>query len=235
MKAKMMILPVAAMAALGGCSVMSGKTETREYALSGFDSIVAESGVDVELTQGAGFEVKSEAPEGKLDRITITQSGNELKISIEHEVTLGWSGRYQVNVTAPTFTAITAAGGADVDAAALQAERLTLSASGGADIDITGARVGALDVSASGGGDIDLAGTCTSATLTASGGGDIDAEKLDCESATATATGGGDIDVAARVTANGVASSGGDVRFHGSPSTYSADESSGGNVSADGR
>ena len=32
---------IAAMAALGGCTVMSGETETREYALSGFDSIVA--------------------------------------------------------------------------------------------------------------------------------------------------------------------------------------------------
>lgn len=235
MKAKMMILPVAAMAALGGCTVMSGETETREYALSGFDSIVAESGIDVVLTQGSAFSVKSEAPEGKLDRITIEQVGNELKIDIEHEVTIGWSGRYLVSVSAPAFTAITASGGADVDAAALQADRLVLSVAGGADIDIAGAQIGTLEATAAGGGDIELAGTCTTATLTASGGGNIDGEKLDCDSVTASASGGGDIDVGARVAANGAASSGGDIRFLGSPSTFTADESSGGDVSVDAR
>jgi hypothetical protein len=152
MKAKMMILPVAAMAALGGCTVMSGETEAREYALSGFDSIVAESGIDVVLTQGSAFSVKSEAPEGKLDRINIEQVGNELKIDIEHEVTIGWSGRYLVSVSAPAFTAIKASGGADVEAASLQADRLVLSVSGGADIEVKGARIGTLEATADGGG-----------------------------------------------------------------------------------
>ena len=235
MKAISMILPAAAIAALGGCTVMAnGKTETRQHALSGFDSIVASSGIDVVLTEGP-FGVTSEAPEGKLDRITIVQSGRELKIDVEHEVTIGWGGRYQVTVSAPAYTAISASGGADVDAASLQAERLALSVSGGADIDIAGARIGVLEASVSGGGDIDLAGSCTSATLTVSGGGDFDGEKLDCDSVTATATGGGDIDVGARTIANGVAGSGGDVRFLGSPTTFTADESSGGDVSVDAR
>ncbi len=236
MKAISIFLPVAAMAALGGCTVIgNGKTETRDYAFSGFDSISASSGIDVVLTQGAEFSVKSEAPEGKLDRITIEQSGSELKIGIEHEVTFGWSGRYQVSVSAPSYTAISASGGADVDAAALKTERIALSASGGADIDITGAQIGTLEASVSGGGDIELTGSCTSATLTASGGGNIDGEAFDCDSVTATATGGGDIDVGARMTANGVAGSGGDVRFLGSPATFTADESSGGDVSVDAR
>lgn len=234
MKAISMILPVAAIAALGGCVMASGKTETRQHALSGFDSIVASSGINVVLTEGP-FGVTSEAPEGKLDRITIEQSGRELKIDVEHEVTIGWSGRYQVTVSAPAYTAISASGGADVDATSLQAERLALSVSGGADIDITGARIGVLEASVSGGGDIDLAGSCTSATLTVSGGGDFDGEKLDCDSVTATATGGGDIDVGARTIANGMAGSGGDVRFLGSPTTFTADESSGGDVSVDAR
>lgn len=235
MKAISMILPAAAIAALGGCTVMTnGKTETRQHALSGFDSVTASSGIDVVLTEGP-FGVKSEAPEGKLDRITIEQSGRELKIDVKHEVTIGWSGRYQVNVSAPVFVAISASGGADVDATSLQAERLVLSVSGGADIGIAGARIGVLEASVSGGGDIELAGNCTSATLTVSGGGNFDGEALDCDSVTATATGGGDIDVGVRTVANGVADSGGDVRFLGSPTTVTQDESSGGNVSVDAR
>jgi len=235
MKTLFMILPVATIAALGGCSVMSnGKTETRQHALSGFDRIVAGSGIDVVLTQGP-LGVTSEAPEGKLDRITIEQSGSELKIGIEQEVTIGWSGRYRVNVSAPSYAAITASGGADVDAASLQAARITLSASGGADIDIAGARLGVLEASVAGGADINLAGSCTSATLTASGGGNIDGEAFDCDNVTATATGGADIDVGARLVAHGVAGSGGDVRFLGLPTTFTADKSSGGDVSVDAR
>jgi hypothetical protein len=196
MKAISMILPVAAIAALGGCTVMTnGKTETRQHALSGFDSVTASSGIDVVLTEGP-FGVKSEAPEGKLDRITIEQSGRELKIDMKHEITIGWSGRYQVNVSAPAYTAISASGGADVEATSLQAERLVLSVAGGADIDIAGARIGVLEASVSG---------------------------------------GGDIDVGARTVANGVADSGGDVRFLGSPTTFTADKSSGGDVNIDAR
>lgn len=236
MKARYLILPVAAMAALGGCVVTGGgPTETRDHAYSGFDSIAASSGIDVVLHQGP-FGVKSEAPEGKLDRIVIEQSGNELKVELKSEVVwFGSSGRYLVTVSAPAFTAITASGGAHVDAAALQADKLALSASGGADIDIKGARIGVLEASVGGGGDIEIAGTCATATLSASGGGDFDGEAFDCDSVTAKAEGGGDIDVGARMTANGSASGGGDVRFLGSPTTFTKDESPGGDVSLQAR
>lgn len=236
MKARYLILPVAAMAALGGCIVTGGgPTETRDHSFSGFDSIAASSGIDVVLNQGP-FGVRSEAPEGKLDRIIIEQSDNALSLELKPEIM--WfvsSGRFLVTVSAPAFTSITASGGADVDAATLQADRLHLSASGGADIDIQDARIGVLEASASGGGDIELAGTCTSATLTAAGGGDIDGERLDCDSVTASASGGGDIEAGARMTANGSANGGGDVRFLGSPATVTRDVSSGGDVSVEAR
>lgn len=233
MKARILILPAAAMAALGGCVVTdNGPRETREHAFSGFDAIVAHSGIDVVLSQAPDFSVRSEAPEGKLDRIVIEQAGQELKIGMTSG--LFWfdaGGRYVVNVSAPSVSRIDASGGADVTAAALRAAKLTLAASGGGDIDLTGAEIGVLEASASGGGDIDIAGSCTTATLTASGGGDIDGEAFDCDTVTAEASGGGDIDVGARMSATGKASSGGDVRFLGSPATFMSDKSSGGDVS----
>lgn len=236
MTLKILILPMAAMAALGGCVVTGGPTETRDYALSGFDSIDASAGIDVVLTQGGTYSVRAQAPEGKLDRIVIEQAGQELKIRREAEIFwFGSSGRYVVNVSAPAYARITASGGADVDARSLGADRLTLDASGGGDIDITGARIGMLEASTSGGGDIEIQGVCTSATLTASGGGDFDGEGFDCDTVTASASGGGDIDVGAKVSASGSASAGGDVRFLGSPATFTADESSGGDVSVDAR
>lgn len=235
MNIRIVILPAVAMAALGGCIGTGGPTETRDHSFTGFDSIAASSGINVVLTQGP-FGVTSEAPEGKLDRIVIEQAGSELKLELKSEITwFGYSGRYEVKVSAPAFTAIDASGGADVNAGALQADRLSLSASGGGDINITGAQIGALVASASGGGDIDIAGTCTTATLSASGGGDFDGEKLDCDTVTADAGGGGDIDVGARMAATGKASGGGDVRFYGNPATFTKDESPGGDVSVEAR
>ena len=235
MKIRAVILPAVAMATLGGCIGTGGPTETRVHAFSGFDSIAASSGINVVLVQGP-FGVTSEAPEGKLDRIVIEQSGKELNLELKSEITwFGYSGRYEVTVSAPAFTAISASGGADVDASALQADPLALSASGGGDINITGAQIGALVASASGGGDINIAGTCATATLSASGGGDIDGEKFDCDAVTAEASGGGDIDVGARMAATGKANSGGDVRFYGSPATFTKDEAPGGDVSVEAR
>jgi hypothetical protein len=94
-------------------------------------------------------------------------------------------------------------------------------------------KITTLSASASGGGDIDVAGTCGTATITTSGGGDFDGSDLDCANVTASASGGGDIDVRASASANGDASSGGDVRFIGSPATFTKNEASGGDVSLD--
>jgi len=167
------VLPLAAMTALGGCIVVGGPTESGAYNNSGFDSISAASGINVVLAQGP-FAVKAEAPEGNLDKITIEQSGSELKLSRKSGMSwFGGNGHYVVNVSAPAISSISASGGADLETSGLQAETLSLSASGGGDLDLTGLRVTTLNAYASGGGDINATGSCVSATITASGGSDI--------------------------------------------------------------
>lgn len=229
------VLPVAAMTALGGCVVVGGPTESRTYNNTGFDSIHASSGINVVLSQGP-FAVKAEAPEGNLDKILIEQAGNELRVSRKSEFTwFGGNGHYVVNVTAPAITAINVSGGADLETARLEVDRLSLSASGGGDIDARGLKVTTLSASTSGGGDIDAEGTCGTATIDASGGGDFNGKRLDCTNVTASAASGGDIEIGASASATGSASSGGDVRFIGSPATVTKDESSGGDVSVEPR
>lgn len=227
------ILPTAAMSALGGCIVVGGPMETLAYNNSGFDSVHASSGINVVLSQGP-FAVKAEAPEGNLDKILIEQNGSELKVSRKSEISwFGGNGHYVVNVSAPAITSISASGGADLEGHALQAEALSLSASGGGNLDLKGLKVTTLSASASGGGDINAAGACGMATITTSGGGNFDGSDLDCANVTASASGGGDIDVQASASANGDASSGGDIHFIGSPATFNKQESSGGDVSVD--
>ncbi len=235
MKRIAFLLPAAAMTALGGCIIVVGPSETRTYTNKGFDSIHASSGINVILSQGP-FAMQAQAPEGNLDKILIGQTGAELRLSRKSEMSwFGGNGHFVVNVTAPGITGISASGGADVDSNALQAETLSLSASGGGDLNLKGLKVTMLNASASGGGDIDVAGTCVTATITTSGGGDFNGPALDCTNVTASASGGGDIDVPASASANGDASSGGDIRFIGSPATFTKQESSGGDVSVDAR
>lgn len=232
MKPLFWIIPAAAMVAASGCVVTDGPTESRTFANAGFDRVSAASGINVVVAQGP-FAVVVEAPEGKLDSVTVEQEGSELKVGRKSEVSwFGWSsGRYEVRVSAPNYAAISASGGADVEGKSLQGETLSLSASGGGDIDLSGLRIGMLTASSSGGGDIEIAGTCTGAAIDASGGGDFNGGDLDCANVKAEASGGGDIEVRASASADGRASSGGDVRFIGTPPVFNKDESSGGDVS----
>jgi hypothetical protein len=230
MKPIFWIIPATAMFAASGCVITDGPTESRAYANAGFDRIHASNGINVVVGQGP-FAVTAEAPEGRLDSITIEQDGGDLKIGRKSEISwFGSMGHYQVTISAPSFAQITASGGADVDGGGLSGEALTLSASGGGDIDLADFRVTLLTASSSGGGDIKLSGTCATAKLSASGGGDFDGRRLDCADVTADASGGGDIDVRASARASGSASGGGDVRFIGAPAVFNKDESSGGDV-----
>ena len=249
------ILPAAAMAALGGCVVTGGPTESRDFNNTGFDRISAGGGINVVLSQGP-FAVRAEGPEGRLDTITIEQDGRELKLGRKSG---NWfwfdNGHYVVNVAAPDIVAVRAGGGADIEAGSFRGESMSIDAGGGADIEFTGLNVATLQLAASGGGDIDLsnvqavnvsmeatgggnieaAGTCGDARMSASGGGDVNADDLSCTNVTASSSGGGDIDARASAIANGAASAGGDVRFYGAPTQFTADKSSGGDVSVEGR
>jgi hypothetical protein len=246
------ILPAAALAATGGCVVVSTETVTRNYELAGFDSVSAHAGVNVVLKQGP-FDVSAEGPRRKIDNLRIEKQGSSLVISRESDVSsswFNWSDRDVVTVVAPDYAAIEASGGADVDADGLRLAELDIKAGGGADVNIDGLTLGTLtvranggadvnarrvslemlDASAGGGADIEVSGDCRSAMVETSGGGDFNGQDLRCETATVSASGGGDADITATASASGRASSGGDVRFHGNPVRFEKEESGGGDV-----
>jgi hypothetical protein len=248
------ILPAVALAATGGCVVVSTETTTRSYDVAGFDSVSARSGVNVVLRQGP-FDIKAEGPKDRLDKLLIERQGASLVISREPSMRIGWFGwsdRDVVSVSAPDYATIEASGGADVDVSSLRLDSLDILAGGGADINVDGLTLEALRVkagggadvnvhglslntleaSASGGADIRASGDCRSMIAETSGGADFRGEDLRCESATVTASGGGDAEVTATASATGRASSGGDIRFHGNPASFQKEESGGGDVTS---
>jgi hypothetical protein len=209
------IAPAAALAALGACysSYGQGSTDTQNRNLTGFDSIEASSGVNVELRQGP-FAIKVEAPDDDMDAIKTELHGSTLKIYRDGMNSwFNWSsGRRLVTVTAPTYVSVRASSGADVEGANLTLDAISLDAGSG--------------------GDIEFSGACKLVKAEADSGGDVNAEDLKCENGEADASSGGDVDVFVTGTAKGEASSGGDVHFHGNPTSFTKDESSGGDVDA---
>lgn len=223
------LLPLAALAATGGC-VMTEPTETRTFNQAGFDSIKASGGVTIVLRQGP-YAIKAEGPKTKLDKLVIEQQGTTL--SVHRESMMNWFGVSQrdiVTITAPGYNALEASGGADIETDGLRLPALALKISGGADVDATGFNVDQLTVDISGGGDVNVAGACKSAIINASGGGDFSGRNFACEAATVTASGGSDVEIRASLSASGRASSGADITFIGNPANFISDHDSGGEV-----
>jgi len=224
------LLCVVALAAASGC-VMTESTESRTFNHSGFDAIEASGGVNLVLKQGP-FAIRAEGPRSKLDKIVVEQQGTTLSVRRE-AMQMNWFGvttRDVVTITAPTYTRITATGGADIEASGLKAPALALRVTGGADFDADSFNVDQLSVEGSGGGDIRITGACKSAKIDASGGADVEGKDFTCDSAIVTASAGSDVEIAASLSASGNASSGADIRIYGAPATFTKEESSGGDV-----
>jgi len=252
MKTIRWIASAAALAALGGCVVVSSeKRETKTYEFSGFDSVTATSGVNVVLKQGP-FSVSAEGPKNRLDLLDIGKSGSTLKVANKPHMDWGfvWTGPTIVTVVAPDYQSIDASGGADVDIESLKLDGLDLNAHGGADVNLDGLSLGRLGITASGGADINLkggtldqvkveasggadvqlVGACKALEAEISSGADLSARDLRCETASVDASGGADAGVYATASARGRARGGSDINVHGNPGNVDSDESGGGDV-----
>lgn len=205
-------IALSALAAVAAVGILTASAETKSYNLSGFTEIQASAGVDVELRQGP-FSVSVSEPNGKFDNLVLEVRGSRLIIG-RKSTSWGWLGfsrsDYTVTVSAPSIREISVSSGSDLEAAGLNLQALKVKVSSGADVE--------------------LSGTCTSLDVEISSGADFDGENLRCETATVSASSGADVDAFATRSAQGRASSGADITFHGKPATFDKDTSSGGSV-----
>lgn len=197
---KIALLPVAL--ALAACSPgdgrPAGKAESHTYPLEGFDSVSAETGIELILKQGP-FAVDAQSRDGDLSRLTVEVRGAELNVSSDGMFTMGRSPTYTVTVSAPKWTAITATAGVDVKAEGLQAEDLEVDASAGVAMN--------------------LSGTCGALDASASAGAAINASALKCKTAEVQASAGAHIQVAASEKVSGSAAAGAVIDISGNPPT----------------
>ncbi len=212
----LIVLPALLAAPLAGCVVglASGEPykETSRASYANFTRVDVSAGVEAIVSQGP-FDVKGEIKRGEnFDKLIVEVKGDTLHISRQSQMWGVDQPEYRVTVSAPAYRAFDVSSGASL---------------GGANLSLQD-----LDVSVSSGASADLSGTCAKLDVDISSGARFEGEGLRCGSAKVDASSGASADAFAIEAADGSASSGASVTFHGSPAQFHEDSSSGGSVRA---
>lgn len=219
-------------------------TQTRSYDLSGFDSIVATTGVNVIVTTGQPYGVRVEArDEETLDRLDVDVSGKRLHIGFSRNfldfilngglmdlLRLGGNMGVTAYVALPELNGAEASSGGRIEATNVKSSRLRADASSGGQLTLLAVDGNDVRLGASSGGSLEIEGVCQELEGSASSGGHVRARRLNSKAAWLDASSGGAIDAAVSDKLRANASSGGGVRVIGDPADRDVNESSGGGV-----
>jgi len=196
--------------------------------LTSFTGVKAAEAIDVYLKKGDKESVKVEVTGTSVSNVITEVSGSYLKIHMKE-------GNYRnrtvkVYVTYVSINKISASSASNVfSEGTIKSSSLNVSVSSAASIEIS-VDAQTLTADASSAGDIVLEGKATNVEMEASSAGDIDAYGLESEGANASASSAGSIKVSVSKELDARASSGGSVRYRGSPGKTNTDSSSGGSV-----
>ncbi|MEQ8907479.1 head GIN domain-containing protein [Ekhidna sp.] len=229
-------------------AALAQSEETRS--LSSFSEISAHEGIDVFIKAGDKEEARIVSDSHDLDEVLTEVSGGRLKIHLE-----GNNHRnidVDVYVTYKSINAISASSAAsltaegtidangsdfdidvssagDIEASIENADEVEIDASSAGDAKL---RIEAIEINAevSSAGEIEISGVVKKQDIQASSSGDYDGYDLESDEVEASASSGGGIKVNVSKKLDARASSGGSVRYKGSPTYLDASSSSGGSV-----
>ncbi|MBP9925681.1 MAG: DUF2807 domain-containing protein [Cyclobacteriaceae bacterium] len=197
--------------------------------LGSFSGVKAGEAIDVYLKKGDKESVKVEATGVNLSDVLTEVSGSYLKIHMRDGRYKG-SRNIKVYVTYVSLDRISASSAANIfSEGTIKTNTLDISVSSAASIEIV-IEAGFTSVDASSAGDIVLEGKSKQLEIEVSSAGEIDAYGLECESVRAEASSAGSAKVSVSKDLMAHASSGGSIRYRGSPAKINTDSSSGGSV-----
>jgi len=208
------VLPALLAVPLAACVVGLAEgqpySETLRGTYANFARVDVSAGVETVVKQGP-FDVKAEVLKGDgFDHLIVEVVGDTLRISRKPQM-FGYDGpRYRVTVSAPSYKEFDASSGSRLEGANLSLQAISAGVSSGASMSLSGA--------------------CTALDLNVSSGASFEGESLRCETAKVDASSGAHASAYATQLADGDASSGASVNFHGKPVQFLKDTSSGGSV-----
>ncbi len=207
----------------------SGNVVTQNRNVGTFTKIEAGNGVNLIVEQSNTTEVAVEADDNIQEHIKTTLSGSTLVI--ESDYNSFENATMNVKVKMPTLEALKTSGGVSAKGTGIiNGKKIKLESSSGSSIDL---QVEAEEIrgESSSGSTLVLTGKVLEADLSASSGSSIEADKMLANKVKADASSGSSILVQPLILIDGQASSGGSIRYVGSPKEVKRDESSGGSVS----
>lgn len=208
----------------------SGNVITEERAVSDFDSISVNAGINLFIEQGTDEALTIEAEDNVIPRISTDVVNGKLEIRFRSVTLGGMNLRSPVNVyvTAVGLDSIEVSSGADVETGELNTGKLAIDLSSGSSADVI-VDAGDLDIALSSGSNLKIEGKATNQEVDLSSGVKYDAEELESKTAIIDVSSGSEALVWVTDKLDVSISSGGSVRYKGSPEIIS-DISSGGSI-----
>ncbi len=112
------VFPATAAGLLAALVVLPAFADTKSFNLSNFDKINVSAGINVDVVQGP-FSVKVDTPDGNFDRIIVEVRGSTLRIGRKNTGWFTTGPRYDVTVSAPSFSGFDASSGSHLEASGL--------------------------------------------------------------------------------------------------------------------
>jgi hypothetical protein len=213
-----------------GIATTAVAQQTESRSIGSFKGVKVSEGIDVYLKKGEKEALKIEAVGVKTGDVITEISGDYLKIHM-HDARYRDNNRtVRVYVTYVNVNKLSASSAGNIFAeGVISATSFSMSASSAATIDVQ-IDVTDLEVSASSAADIELKGKAKNVEIDISSAGEVDAYDLEAEVVAVDVSSAGSAKVFATKEIVAHASSGGSIRYKGSPARSNTNSSSGGSV-----
>ncbi|OGX89074.1 hypothetical protein BEN47_08060 [Hymenobacter lapidarius] len=213
------------------------QTAPEVRSLGNFTAVDVSGGVQVTLAAGPiqRVEASADTPE-LLARLKTEVRDGVLKVSFDHKLNEAWSKdnrprNLRVSIVAAPLTALEVGSGSRVEVKnGYTVGDFRLEVGSGAVVSAPDFTAKSVQARVSSGGVATLSGNVESLNVQASSGGVFKGDNLQATACEASASSGGTVAVAVQKKLTANASSGGDVRYGGSPQAVTKHTSSGGSV-----
>jgi hypothetical protein len=190
------------------------------FELTGFQSVVLRSFIDVEITTGKPYAVQAIGAAELINRLKLKIEDGTLIIDVASGLFSANSGSLLVQVFMPDAQMVSLIGSGDMRVNGFRGQRIFLKGSG--DLTINNIFTRVLTISLSGSGDLSAEGRCGLLTTTLGGSGDVRAQRLRCEGVDAQLAGSGALHVHAVQAIRASLRGSGNIWVYGKPFKFEA-------------
>ncbi len=181
----------------GSNELKSGKAITAVPTDSGkFTSISSVGPDDVIFKVGDTFSVSASGSAEALENLRFVLKNGDLTVGrYKYSYQMNATDKAVITITAPSISAISAAGSGDVKADRVSGPKVSLSSAGSGSMDIANVETPALDSDVAGSGNVTLGGKVDNAAYSIAGSGTVDAAKMASSSASVSIAGSGAVNL----------------------------------------